>query len=153
MEGGGIDEMVMRKDLREDSDWREDKRRTVLLRAQQAVTNHDNFHLFLKGTILAASTFRRQPNNKYATRSHKRIKLVLVVTTATATKPSSPLVLFKGKAGILELISQYVGLLPPRDRRIFRQLLVLLPAFIENVPFEVEEENEEEEDDEEDVDY
>ena len=40
--------------------------------------------------------------------------------------------------------------------RTFRQLMALLPAFIEGVPFEVEEENEEEDDDdddEEDADY
>ena len=62
------------------------------------------------------------------------------------------MVLFKGKTGILELISHYVGRLPPRDLRTFRQLLVLLLAFIEDVPFEVEDENEEEEEDDDDDD-
>ena len=157
VEDGGIDDMVLRRDFRQDDDCREDKRLPILAWAQNAVTNHDNFQLFLKGTILAASTFCRHPNNDYATRSNKRLKLAVTTATATATTPSSsPLVLFQGQAGILELISHYVGRLPPRDLRTFRQLLVLLPAFIEDVPFEVEEENEEEDDDdddEEDADY
>ena len=63
--------------------------------------------------------------------------------------------MFKGKSGILELISKYLGNLKPQELRILRQLIRLLPTFIEKVPFVEEDYNEEEDvdDDEEDTDY
>ena len=126
---GVIDDATMRRDLypqRVFENWSYDRRLTVLSWAQDAVTNHDNVELFFKGTIIPAASFRRHPKNEYATRS-KRIKL--------SSSSSSPLVMFKGKSGILELISKYAGNPKPQELRIFRQLLVRLPAFIEDVPF------------------
>ena len=81
----------------------------------------------------ADSSFRRHPNNLYATRS-KRTKVA-----------PSPLVIFKGKARILELIAQYVAG-TQRQRRTLRQLRDRLPAFIADVPFADEEEEEDEDD-------
>ena len=128
-DAGVIDVATMRRDLlphRIFENWSYDRRLTVLSWAQDAVTNHDNVELFFKGTIIPAASFRRHPKNEYATRS-KRIKL--------SSSSSSLLVMFKGKSGILELISKYTGNPKPQELRIFRQLLVRLPAFIEDVPF------------------
>ena len=85
--------------------------------------------LLLTGTMVPTSVFRRHPNNPYATRS-KRMKVA-----------PSPLVLLKGKAGILEVIAHYVAG-TPQQRRTLRQLLDRLPAFIEDTPFVVEDEDE-----------
>ena len=131
---GGIDDMVMRRDLCQSRIWRADRRLPILSWVRDAVAfhDHDNVNLFLTGTIVPTSSFRRHPNNPYATRS-KRMKVA-----------PSPLVLLKGKAGILEVIAHYVAG-TPRQRRTLRQLLILLPAFIEDVPFvEVEDEDEDE---------
>ena len=133
VDGGGIDDMVMRNDLRQHDCWRDDERLPILSWAQNAVTTHDNILLFLKGTIIFSSTFRRHPNNVYATRS-KRMRL-------SSTAAASSLVMLKGKAGILELISKYVGFPQPREMRIFRQVMVLLLAFIEDVPFHLVDED------------
>ena len=131
-----IDDIVMRRDLGQHDSWSEDKRLPILSWAQDAITTHDMIQLFLKGTILSSSSFRRHPNNEYATRS-KRMRL----SSTAAASSSSPLVIFKGKSGILELISKYVGVPQPREIRIFRQVMVLLPAFIEDVPFDLVDED------------
>ena len=139
VDGGGIDAMVMRRDLDQAyGEWDEDERLPLLSWAQDAVTTHEHFQLFLKGTILSSSTFRRHPKNEYATRS-KRMRL-------SSTTTSSSLVMFKGKSGILELISKYLGNPKPKELRIFRQLIRLLSTFIEDVPF-VEEEDDDDDDD------
>mmetsp|Transcript_32990 Transcript_32990/g.38005 ORF Transcript_32990/g.38005 Transcript_32990/m.38005 type:complete len:341 (+) Transcript_32990:56-1078(+) len=139
-DGAIIDDMTMRNDLCEDyyEKWNCDKRLNLLSWAQDAVTIHDHFGLFLKGTIISSSSFRRHPNNDYETRS-KRKEMVSATT-------SSPLVMFKGKSGILELIAEYVGIPKAQEVRTFRQLSILLPAFIEDVPFTQIEEGEEQED-------
>ena len=104
---------------------------TVLAWAQDAVETHDTIvKVLLTGTIVPTSLFRRHPNNPYATRSNKRRK----------TSSSSPLVMLKGKAGILELIAHYVAG-TPQQLRPLRQLLMQLPAFITDVPFVVEDEH------------
>ena len=125
--GGDIDDAIMRRDLRkqEIDHWKHDKRLTVLAWARDAITTHDTVKLLLlTGTIVPTSLYRRHPNNPYATRSNKRMK-----------KSSSPLVMLKGKSGILELIAHYVAG-TPQQLRPLRQLNVLLPAFIEDTPFE-----------------
>ena len=121
----------MRNDLRPVSgaSWDYDKRRTVLSWAQNSVAAYENVKLFLTGTIVSASSVRRHSNNPYATRSRKRMKVV---------SPSSPLVIFKGKSGILELIAHYIAG-TPQQLRTLRQLVNLLPAFIADVPTIVEE--------------
>ena len=130
--GGDIDDAIMRRDLREQEidHWKHDKRLTVLAWARDAITTHDTVKLLLlTGTIVPTSLYRRHPNNPYATRSNKRRK-----------KSSSPLVMLKGKAGILELIAHYVAG-TPQELRPLRQLLTQLPAFIADVPFVVEDEH------------
>ena len=105
-DAGVIDDATMRRDLypqRVFENWSYDRRLTVLSWAQDAVTNHANVELFLKGTILPSASFRRHPKNEYVTRS-KRMKL-----SSSSSSSSSPLVMLKGKSGILELISKYVG--------------------------------------------
>ena len=102
-----------------------DRRLNVLSWAKNAVTVHDNFKIFLTGTILPLSSFRRHPKNQYATRS-----------TANSAMKSSPLVVFKGTSGILEVIADYAGKPNARDVRTLRQLLALLPVFIDDTPFE-----------------
>ena len=100
---GVIDDATMRRDL-DPSDnapkLDNDKRLTELVWAQDAITNHDNVKLFLRGTIISSSTFRRHPKNDYPTRSSKRMKV---------SPSSSPLVLFKGKSSILGLVAEYVA--------------------------------------------
>ena len=127
VDGGGIDDMVMRRDLLQGTydNWQDDRRLTVLSWARGVITTHDTVKLLLlTGTIVPTSLYRRHPNNPYATRSNKRRK-----------KSSSPLVMLKGKAGILELIAHFVAG-TPQQLRPLRQLNVLLPAFIEDTPFE-----------------
>ena len=78
-------------------------------------------HVFLQGTILASSTVRRHLKNPYATRS-KRTKV-------------APLVLLKGKSGLLKLMVDYAGYPTPHELRMFRSLIRRLSAYIEDVPF------------------
>ena len=128
--GGGIDDAIMRRDLRQSRIWEDDQRLTVLSWARDVITTHDTVKvLLITGTIVPTSLFRRHPNNPYATRSNKRRKT-----------SSSPLVMLKGKAGILELIAHYVAG-TPQELRPLRQLLTQLPAFIADVPFVVEDEH------------
>lgn len=140
-----IDDAIMRRDLSQEvrgqdsKKWNYDHRLTVLARAQDTVTNHDNVQVFLEGTILSLASFRRHPKNPYATRSSKNRKV------------SSPPVVLKGNSGILALIAQYVAG-TPQQVRMLRQLIDRLPAFIADVPFVVVEEDEEEDEDEEDED-
>ena len=47
-----IDDMVMQRDLRQQRNWRDDRRRTVLSWARDAVATYDQFQLFVTGTIL-----------------------------------------------------------------------------------------------------
>ena len=139
VEGGGIDDAIMRRDLRQSRIWEDDQRLTVLSWARDAVTTHATVKfLLITGTIVPTSLFRRHPNNPYATRSNKRRK----------TSSSSPLVMLKGKAGILELIAHYIAG-TPQQLRTLRQLVDRLPVFIADVPFVIEEE----EDDEDEADY
>ena len=63
----------------------------------------------------------------------------LALTAAATT--TSPLVIFQGKSGILKLIPKYVGISTEQDLCTFRQLMVLLPAFIEDVPFDEDDED------------
>ena len=130
VDGGGIDDMVMRRDFAQGVFWEDDIRLPILAWVRDAVATHDNVKVFLTGTIVSASSFHRHPKNPYATRS-KRTKVA-----------PSPLVILNGKSGILELIAHYVAG-TPQQRRTLRQLLILLPVFIEDVPF-VEEEDEDE---------
>ena len=60
--------------------------------------------------------------------------VTLLLTGTFASASTSPLVVFKGPSEILELIAQYVAGTPQRVR-MSRQLLVLLPAFIDDTPF------------------
>ena len=133
--GSGIDNMAMRGNLRQLClrpvhylKWDEDKRVTVLAWAQDTVTHHEQSTFFLKGTILPSSTFHRHPKNNYPKRSRKRMKV-------SPSSSSSPLVLFKGKSNILELVATYAGYHTPQELRTFRQLIRLLTAFIKEVPF------------------
>ena len=142
LDGGGIDDMIMRRDLRQEigGHWQEDKRLTVLAWAQTSVAAYENVKVFLTGTIVpASSSVCRHPKNPYATRSHKRRKVV---------SPSSLLAIFKGKSGILELIAHFIAG-TPQQLRTLRLLVDRLPDFIARVPFIIEEE----EDDEDEDDY
>ena len=95
----------------DDATMRQDLRPTDFY----TVSMHDNVTLFLTGTIVSPSSS----------------------SSSSASPPSSPLKIFQGKAGIVESISYYVGNpIPPQELRILRQLLDLLPIFIEDVPFD-----------------
>ena len=135
VDGGGIDDKVMRRELHQSRFWRDDRRLTILSWTRDAITTHDTVELLLlTGTIVPTSLYRRHPNNPYATRSNKRRR-----------KSSSPLVMLKGKSGILELIARYVSG-TKQQLRTLRRFNVLLPVFIEDTPF-VEEDEDEDEDD------
>ena len=117
-DGGGIDDAIMRRDLRQEfrqeggHAWREDKREAILLWAQYAVARHENVvQLLLTGTIVRSNN--QEP---------------------------SPLVTFKGTSGILELIARFVAG-TQQQLRSRRQLLDLLSTFIDDTPF-VEEDDE-----------
>ena len=123
--GSGIDDATMRRDLGQYKSWDNDKRLLILAWAQDTVTHHEQSTFFLKGTILPSSTFHRHPKNQYPTRSKRR----------KVSPSSSPLVLFKGKSNILELVATYAGYHTPHELRTFRQLIRLLTAFMKEVPF------------------
>ena len=53
---------------------------------------------------------------------------------------SSPLVMVKEKLGVLKLVAEYVGYPTPQELGICRQLICLLPAFIDDTLFVREEE-------------
>ena len=91
----------------------DDKRQTVLSWARNAVTTHDHVLLCLLATMEVSSS----------------------------SSSSSPLAKLNGKSGLLELVAAYTGYPKVNDLRIVRQLLAILPTFIEDVPF-VEEEDE-----------
>lgn len=116
IDGGGIDDMVMRRDFRQRHIWRGDTRLPILSWAQDAVTTHDNVShnvtLFLTGTI------------------HRRPKKQMKVSLSSC---SSPLMQFNGKYGILELITHYVAG-TQQQLRTLRQLMDRLPALIADVP-------------------
>ena len=121
VDGGGIDDRVMRRDL--SWNWDEDKRLPILAWAQETVTTHANFQLLLTGTIVSASSVRRHPKNRYRTRS-KRTKV-----------SHSPLEQLNGKSGVLKVVAEYAGYPTPQELRTLRQLIRLLTAFIKEVPF------------------
>ena len=116
VDGGGIDDAIMRRDLRQDKKWRADKRLPLLSWAHDAVTAHENFQFFLTGTALFS------PDE-----------------TRTSFSLSSSLLvrIFNGQQqpDILEVISHYVEENTEQELRMFRQLLDRLPRFIKDVPF------------------
>ena len=118
--GDGImEDRILRRDLcHEGSEWSEDKRLSLLSWAQNSVAA---VPVLLTGTIVSAT-------KPYATRSHKRQK----------RSQASALVVLNGKSGILELIAHYVAGTPHQVRTL-RQLITLLPVFMADVPFVVEE--------------
>ena len=125
---GAVDNLILRNDLNQavDEYWMDDKRRTVLTWAQNTVAAHINVELFLTGTIMSASSFRRHPKNQYATRSNKRVNV-----------SPSPLVIFKGKSGILELVAEYAGYPTAHELRICRELIDRLPVHRDTI-FQIE---------------
>ena len=122
VDGGGIDDAIMRRDLRQGRFWRDDNRLPLLSWVQTSVAAYASVHVFLTGTIVSASSYCRHPKNQYATRSTERLN-------------GSPLVVLKGKSGILELVAKYAGYPTAHELRIYRQLMDRLPTFIAEVPF------------------
>ena len=125
VDGGGIDDAIMRRDLRQQfreeggDEWQDDKRLPILLWAQDAVATYDNVvQLLVTGTIVRS-------NNE----------------------ESSLLVTFKGTSGILELIARFVAG-TQQQLRTRRQVLDHLSNFIDDTPFvEVDDWNDGAEDD------
>ena len=112
VDGGGIDDAIMRRDLRQIRIWNGDRRSTVLSWAHDAVATHENVvQLLVTGTIVRSNS-----------------------------QESSLLVKFKGTSGILELIARFVSG-TKQQLRTLRQLMDRLPAFIDDTPF-VEEDDE-----------
>ena len=118
---GGIDDMIMRRDFCQVQGqgqvgdvWFDERRLALLSWAQDAVTTHDNFQLFLTGTSL----FSRGDETS---------------TTSLSLSASLLVRIFNGQQqpDLLELISQYV--VEPRTQhqvRTLRQLVDRLPTFI-----------------------
>ena len=113
VDGGGIDDMVMRRDFLQSRFWRDDKRLPILSWAQDSVARHT-----------------------------KVVQLLLTGTIVRSNQTSSLLGMFKGKSGILELIAHYVAG-TKQQLRTLRQLTDRLPAFIADVPFVVDEDEDE----------
>ena len=108
--GGGIDDAILRRDLRQEDDdnWDHDRRLNVLSWARNAVIIYNDIQLLLKGALVVPSS---------------------------SSSSSSPLAKFNGASEIFEIVAEYAGCPTAHELRIFRQLIDLLPAFIENVPF------------------
>ena len=107
------------RDLRQEigDNWQEDKRRTVLTWAQTSVANYETV-----------------------------VKVLLTGMIVRSNQTLSPLVVFKGTSGILELITHYVSG-TKHQLRTLRQLIDRLPDFIAYVPFLEEEDEDEDEED------
>ena len=111
VDDGGIDDAIMRRDLRPMDSWIHDRRLPVLAWAQDTVTNHEHLKLFLKGTIGTPSS-------------------------STSSSSSITLKNFNGNSGVLETIGEYAGNLTARELRFYRRLIELLSAYIDDTPFE-----------------
>jgi len=111
VDNGVIHDATMRSDLSltysngKRRPWGFDKRELVREWAQDIVTTHDNV-----------------------------VTLLLTGMIVRSNQASSSLVVFNGTSEILELIAHYVAY-TPQQVRTPRQLLVLLPAFIDDTPF------------------
>ena len=112
--GGGIDDAILRRDLRQEDDdnWDHDRRLNVLSWARNAVIIYNDIQLLLKGALVVPSS---------------------------SSLSSSPLAKFNGASEIFEIVAEYAGCPSAHELRIFRQLIDLLSTFIDDVPF-VEEE-------------
>jgi len=104
-----IDDTRMRRDLNPNDKGGPDKRPQLLLWAQETAQLHSTFLIFLGGTISAA-----------------------------AAQESSPLQIFNGKSGIMELIGDYAGVERRASKlRMLRQLADLLSAFLEDTIWDI----------------
>ena len=104
-----IDDTRMRRDLTPNDKGGPDKRPQLLLWAQETAQLHSTFLIFLGGTISAASA-----------------------------QESSPLQIFNGKSGIMELIGDYAGVERRASKlRMLRQLADLLSAFLEDTIWDI----------------
>ena len=101
-----LEDTRMRRDLNPNDKGGPDKRPQLLLWAQETAQLRSTFLIFLGGTISAAS----------------------------AAQESSPLQIFNGKSGIMELIGDYAGVIERRASklRMLRQLADHLSAFLED---------------------
>ena len=108
--GGGIDDAILRRDLRQEDDdnWDHDRRLNVLSWARNAVIIYNDIQLLLKGALVVPSS---------------------------SSSSSSPLAKFNGASEIFEIVAEYAGCPTAHELRIFRQLIDLLSTFIEEEPF------------------
>lgn len=106
----------------------QDRRIEVLAWARTILRTHDNFKLFLLGTMVSISncrSYRHQNTFDEKQWSNKREKL----------STSSPLVVFNGTPNILRLVGDYVEEKPnAKELRTFHQLVPLLSAFVHDTP-------------------
>merc|ERR1711865_1042689 len=118
VDNGVIHDATMRSDLSltysngKRRPWGFDKRELVREWAQEIVTTHDNV-----------------------------VTLLLTGMIVRSNQASSSLVVFNGISGILALIAQYVAG-TPQQLVTLRQLMILLPVFIDDTPFVEETERE-----------
>ena len=104
-----IDDTRMRRELDPKRLGGPDKRPQLLLWAQETAQLHSTFLIFLGGTISAASA-----------------------------QELSPLQIFNGKSGIMELIGDYAGVERRASKlRMLRQLADLLSAFLEDTIWDI----------------
>ena len=117
---GVMDDATLRKNLRplDNCSWEEDKRRAILSWAQDAVTAHEHFQLFVTGTPL----FSRDDTRT----SSSSLSSSLLVRIFHRHQPPD----------ILEVITHYVED-TEQDLRTFHQLLDRLPRFIHHARFVV----------------
>ena len=113
---GEIDREVLRRDLNSDRYW--DERSRLLAWAQSYGQTHHNFMVFLGGTLsdddseegISGENEQQEDN-------------------------STPLQSLRGKAGVLELIADYVGFgRSRRDLRLMRGFAAELEDFLKDVP-------------------
>ena len=128
VDGGGIDDAIMRRDLRQDEHDEACRRLNVLSWARDAVKIYNNIQLLLKGSLIVPSS---------------------------SSSSSSPLAKFNGASEIFDIVAEYAGCPTAQELRIFRQLIDLLSAFIDDVPFveywsDTDDGDEEQDDDDED---
>ena len=149
-----VDQDVLRRDLRpkitrsadDDAVTLSDERTQLLEWAEEAVSTHDAFRVFLLGTLTPPAFTTSLLHQRLSARldsddaadmiigNMPHSQRCLLWNKVIVSRFQSLLQCFSGKLGILETIADYVGVKKGRDLRILRQVAHLLPAFIKDEP-------------------
>lgn len=136
-----IDPAAVREDLApygsENSDYI-DERQQLLFWASEAVLVHSNYRVFLMGTLTAPDFSTESLRNILVAKLHSAEAAQLIIEDASIERQkiiwdklcSSPVRCLGCHSGVLELISDFVGVRRGKELRIMRQLAEVLYQWI-----------------------